>query len=380
MSDSYDLLCFSHLRWDFVYQRPQHLISRFTKDHRVFFVEEPVFDSETPRLDVTPRPGGLQVLVAHLPWGPTEQEHGQMYRRLLDGFMKENAITNYVSWYYTPMMISWTSDLTPRAVVFDVMDELSAFAGAPPELLEREERLLQRADLVFAGGRSLYEGKRDRHPHVYFLASSVDIPHFAQARHGLPDPEDQKNIPHPRFGFFGVLDERFDWELLAQVADLRPAWQWIMVGPVSGKILDAALPHRPNIHYLGGKDYAELPAYLGGWDVATMPFARNESTRYISPTKTPEYLAAGKPVVSTSILDVVRLYGEAGMARIADTPEEFVAACEAALQEDASARIAHVDPFLSEMSWDKIWNKMYGLINEAVADTNPKTQNAGESI
>jgi UDP-galactopyranose mutase len=203
---------------------------------------------------------------------------------------------------------------------------------------------------------------------VHFLASSVDIAHFAQARHGLPDPEDQRDIPHPRLGFFGVLDERFDWPLLAAVADLRPDWQWVMVGPLSGKIAGAGLPQRPNIHYLGGKDYADLPAYLAGWDVATMPFARNEATRFISPTKTPEYLAAGRPVVSTSILDVVRQYGEAGLVRIADTPAQFVAACEAAMQEDETERLARVDPVLAEMSWDRIWGKMHDLIGEVVRD------------
>ena len=372
MSAQYDLICLSHLRWDFVYQRPQHLISRFTRDHRVFFVEEPVFDCETPRLHVSSKPDGVQVLVPHLPWGPTEEEHGHMNRRLLADFMREHDVTNYVLWYYTPMMVSWTADLTPQAVVFDVMDELSAFAGAHPELRGREEALLKRADLVFAGGRSLYEGKKDRHPRVYFLASSVDVPHFAQARLGPPEPADQKDIPHPRAGFFGVLDERIDWPLLAAVADLKPDWQWIMVGPVSGKIEESVMPRRPNIHYPGGKDYKELPAYLAGWDVAMMPFARNEATRFISPTKTPEYLAAGKPVVSTSILDVVRSYGEAGLCRIADTPEDFVAACEAALNEDRADRTARADAYLADSSWDKIWAKMHDLIGAVVAENEAK--------
>ena len=367
MSPEYDLICLSHLRWDFVYQRPQHLVSRFTPQHRVFFVEEPMFDSEMPRLEVMPRPGNLQVLVAHLPPEATEEEHGQMYRKLLDEFMAENSVTNYVLWYYTPMMVSWTDTLTPKAVVFDVMDELSAFAGAPPELLSREEKLLKKADLVFAGGRSLYDGKKNRHPNVYFLASSVDIAHFAKARQSPPEPADQKDIPHPRFGFFGVLDERVDWDLLAAVADLKPDWQWIMVGPVSGKIPDSILPQRPNIHYPGGKDYADLPTYLAGWDVAIMPFAINEATRFISPTKTPEYLAGGKPVVSTPILDVIRQYGNAGLAHVASTPQEFVAACEAALNEDRAARLAQVDPVLAQMSWDKIWGKMHDLIGTVVS-------------
>ncbi len=372
MSSEYDLVCLSHLRWDFVYQRPQHLISRFTPQHRVFFVEEPVFDSDTPWLDVTPRPGDMKVLVAHLPWGPTEAEHGQMYRKLLDEFMAENAISDYVLWYYTPMMVSWTDTLTPKAVVFDVMDELSAFADAHSELLGREEKLLKKADLVFAGGRSLYEGKKDRHPNVYFFPSSVDIAHFAKARQSPPEPADQKDIPRPRFGFFGVLDERIDWGLLAAVADLKPDWQWIMVGPVSGKIPGSALPRRPNIHYPGGKDYAELPNYLAGWDVAIMPFAINDATRFISPTKTPEYLAGGKPVVSTPVLDVIRQYGQSGLAQIAATPEGFVAACESALHDDPAERLARVDPVLAEMSWDKMWGKMHDLIGSVSAGEMPE--------
>jgi len=368
MPARYDLICLSHLRWDFVYQRPQHLISRFAPEHRVFFVEEPVFDSDTPRLHVTPRPGGVQVLVAHLPWGPTEEEHGLMYKRLLGDFMQENAVRDYVLWYYTPMMVTWTADLEPKAVVFDVMDDLAAFAGSHPELLGREVKLLDRADLVFAGGPTLYAGKKDRHPRVFFLASAVDVAHFGQARVGLAEPDDLKDIPHPRLGFFGVLDERIDFDLIAAVADLRPEWHWVIVGPVSGKIPESALARRENIHYPGGKDYADLPAYLAGWDVAIMPFARNESTNSISPTKTPEYLAAGKPVVSTSIRDVVSMYGDKGLVRIADTPEAFVAACEAAMHEDAAQRLARVDPLLAEMSWDKIWGQMHDLIGGVVQD------------
>ena len=368
----YDLICLSHLRWDFVYQRPQHLISRFAPRHRVFFVEEPVFDSDTPRLEASSRPGGVQVLVAHLPDGLTEAEYGQMYRKLMNAFMQQNSVTEYVLWYYAPMMVSWTDTLRPKAIVFDVMDELSAFAGAHPELLGRESALLAKADLVFAGGRSLYEGKKKRHPHVYLFPSSVDIAHFAKARQSPPEPADQQTIPHPRLGFYGVLDERIDWSLLAAAADLRPDWQWIMTGPLSGKIPASALPQRPNIHYLGGKDYAELPNYLSGWDVAVMPFAINDATRFISPTKTPEYLAGGKPVVSTPIADVVRQYGETGLARIAGTPDDFVAACEAALTEDRAERLARVDPALAEMSWDKMWNRMYDLVDSVVSGETPK--------
>lgn len=368
MPSTYDVLCFSHLRWDFVYQRPQHLMERFGREHRVFFVEEPVFDSPEPRLEVTERPQkNVEVLVAHLPWGPTEEQHGEMYRALLRTFLSERQVTSYVSWYYTPMMAAWSADLTPLATVYDCMDELSAFADAPPALREREEMLLARAGLVFTGGQSLYEAKQGRHPAVFAFPSSVDVPFFKTARTITEEPQDQKDISYPRLGFYGVIDERLDVALLGAAAALRPDWQWIIVGPVVSKIDPTTLPTLPNIHYLGGKSYKELPAYLSGWDVAILPFARNDSTRFISPTKTPEYLVAGRPVVSTSIRDVIRPYGDLGLARIADAPEEFVAACEAALAEDAAVRLQKADAFLADLSWDKTQRQMAELINGVIS-------------
>lgn len=373
MNGAYDLICLSHLRWDFVYQRPQQLMGRCARNHRVYFVEEPVFDSEKPWLHVSERPEpNVHVLVAHLPWGPAEQEHGQMYRALLDAYRAEQNIDNFVLWYYTPMMASWTSGLEPESVVYDCMDELSAFKDAPAELIEREAALLKRADLVFTGGQSLYEAKKNRHERVYAFPSSVDASFFAMARSIGEEADDQIEIPHPRIGFYGVVDERLDVDLLAKVAELRPEWHWIIVGPTVSKIDENTLPRNPNIHYLGSKKYAQLPLYLAGWDVAMLPFARNESTRFISPTKTPEYLAAGKPVVSTSIKDVIRPYGELGLAHIADSPADFAAACEAAMAEDAALRIETADDLLSRTSWDKTWSQMAELIDTAVAGKKGK--------
>ena len=225
---------------------------------------------------------------------------------------------------------------------------------------------MRNADVVFTGGQSLYEAKRDKHPFINPFPSSIDRDHFAQARGAIADPEDQKSIPHPRLGFFGVIDERFDIELLDQIATARPHWQLVMIGPVT-KIDPASLPQRPNIHYLGPKTYNELPQYLAGWDVALLPFAINEATRFISPTKTPEYLAAGKPVVSTPITDVVRPYGELELVRIASTPREFIAAIEESLAPDATSEdwFNRVDRFLSQMSWNETWARMSDLIERA---------------
>jgi UDP-galactopyranose mutase len=265
------------------------------------------------------------------------------------------------------MMLPFMDALDPSAIVYDCMDELSMFKGAPPELLERESRLYDRADLVFTGGQSLYEAKRSRHPAVYAFPSSIDVGHFEQALSITDEPADQKDIPHPRIGFCGVIDERTDIELLGKIAELRPDWHFVMVGPVV-KIDESDLPRRENIYYLGGKNYNDLPAYIGGWDVAMMPFALNDSTRFISPTKTPEYLAAGRPVVSTAIRDVVRPYGEKGLVHIASSAEGFVNAIETAMKEDVDSRRAKAAEHLSTMSWDKTQKAMSDLIDKVIEE------------
>ena len=370
MPRSYDLICLSHLRWNFVYQRPQHLLSRAARGHRVFFVEEPFYDSDEERLEVSEAKDNVLVCVPHLPKWMRGAAGERAQQRLLKQLLAEFAVRDYVLWFYTPMALAFARELEPLATVYDCMDELRNFAGAPPELAAREEELLRRADLVFTGGRSLYQAKRDRHPAVYVFASSVDAAHFGQARTMLPEPPDQAAVPYPRLGFYGVLDERLDRELVDALAQKRPAWQLVLVGPVA-KIDPGELPRRPNIHYLGAKDYGELPAYLSGWDVALLPFARNDATRFISPTKMPEYLAAGKPVVSTPIADVVTPYGEQGLVWIADDADGFVAAVEEALAEDPAERTSLIDERLPESSWDRTWARMAELIDGAIEYREP---------
>ncbi|OUL36103.1 UDP-galactopyranose mutase [Nostoc sp. T09] len=366
--DTPDIICLSHLRWNFVYQRPQHLLSRCAQGKRVFFIEEPIFSPEPlGRLEINEDGSGVVVVVPHLPEGLSQEAINADLQLLIDGLFAEQKINKYICWYYTPMAIGFTRHLQPQAVVYDCMDELSAFHGASPTLKNYEAELFNRADLVFTGGQSLYESKVNQHPNVYAFPSSVDVPHFNQARN-IQEPADQAHIPHPRLGFFGVIDERMDIELLRGIADSRPDWHLVIIGPVV-KIDPAALPQRENIHYLGSKDYKQLPAYLAGWDLAMLPFARNEATRFISPTKTPEYLAAGRPVVSTSIRDVVRPYGDSKLVRIADTVSEFVAAAEQAMQEDTreSEWLSRVDTFLEKISWDRTWASMMKLIDSAIA-------------
>jgi glycosyltransferase involved in cell wall biosynthesis len=344
-----------------VFQRPQHLLTRAARDRRVFYIEEPVFDGRDPRLESRRDDSGVVVVIPHLPRHASSTE----LRTLLDFFFSAQQIHDFVAWYYTPMALDFTAHLRPAVTVYDCMDELSGFAGAPPTLRQAERALLARADLVFTGGHSLYLAKRDLHRSVHEFPSGVDVAHFAAARLEQAEPADQASIPSPRIGFFGVLDERLDRVLLDGIAREAPGWHFIMIGPVT-KIDPAALPGAPNIHYLGAKSYGVLPSYIAGWDVAMLPFARNDATRYISPTKTPEYLAAGRPVVSTSIVDVVRPYGDLRLARIADTPREFVQAIRDALSEQPADRLARADAVLAEKSWDAIWSRMSSLVQDVL--------------
>lgn len=360
------LVVISHLRWDFVWQRPQHLLSRAAQEAPVIFVEEPLYaDVAAPTPEVLPRQNGaVTILRMSAPHGHNRAELDRETNRLLADHLASQGLGGYVLWAYAPAAIDHLPALPePAAVVFDVMDELSAFRGAPPKILDQEARLLARAQVVFTGGQSLYDAKAHRHGNIHCFPSSIEKQHFAQARTLTERPAEYETLPDgPRLGFYGVIDERFDTDLLREAAALRPGWQFVMLGPVV-KIDAASLPQAPNIHYPGGRAYTELPAHLAAWDVALLPFARNESTRFISPTKTPEYLAAGKPTVSTSITDVVRPYGAEGLVHIADEPAEFVAAVERALAQKSDKNwLQQVDIFLADNSWDNTWANMRQLI------------------
>ena len=350
------LICFSHLRWNFVYQRPQHLMSHASQHMKVYFLEEPIWGDEL-RVEVRSEGENLTILVPLVPHRTPFEDVLAYQRRMIDQLIESQRITDYVAWYYTPMAMMFSDHLAPTYTVYDCMDELSAFLGAPHELIDLETKLMAQADQVFTGGHSLYEAKRTRHAHAHAFPSSIDFAHFAKARNNQNDPADQVQIAHPRIGFSGVIDERFDVDLLRDLADRRPDWQFVIIGPIV-KIDPAILPHSANVHYLGMKSYKELPAYFSGWDVAMLPFALNDSTKFISPTKTPEYLAAGLPTVSTPIRDVVRTYGEKGFTQIAGTADEFEAAIEKALRNEHPKNWTAVDEFLSENSWNKMWGDM----------------------
>jgi glycosyltransferase involved in cell wall biosynthesis len=373
LGNDHDIVCVSHLRWDFVFQRPQHLMTRLARDHRVFFVEEPRHGDGEPRLEMRVAEGGVRVVVPVLPQpgGPADAATGEinqdfMMGALLNRLIEGEEIDPFVLWTYTPMALPMARRLRPTVVVYDCMDDLSGFLGAPPTLRELDARLMAIADLVITGGHSLYQARKDQNPNIHPIPSSVDVGHFGRARQGGADPDDQRSLPRPRIGFAGVIDERMDLELIAGVADARPDWQLVLLGPVV-KIDPATIPERPNVHLLGMKSYQILPEYMAHWDVGMLPFAHNAATRFISPTKTPEYLAAGLPVVSTSIRDVVDPYGGLGLAEIADDVPGFISAIEKALGRDRTALRSAADTYLAQHSWDDTAARVRGLVLDAIA-------------
>jgi glycosyltransferase involved in cell wall biosynthesis len=358
------LVVFSHLRWNFVYQRPQHLLSRLAMRWRVIFVEEPYLNAERNELERFEPTPGVEVWRPHVTGDAPgfHDDHLPALQRLLAEAMREQAVEDYWIWFYTPMALPLATGLTPRGVVYDCMDELSAFKNAPRQLVQRENALFKLADLVFTGGRSIYNAKRSRHPDVHCFPSSVDAKHFAKATQDHPL---QAAIAHPRLGYCGVIDERINLHLIEEVAKARPDWQIVMVGPTA-KIDPTALPRQANIHWLGQQSYDDLPAFIGGWDICLMPFALNEATRYISPTKTLEYMACGRPSVSTSIRDVVEPYGQ--LVQIADTPEGFVISCEEILQRSHEEQLDHARALaevVGRTSWDGTAQAMAELIVQA---------------
>ena len=369
MSSPETLLVFSHLRWNFVYQRPQHLMARLSHHRRVVIVEEPTHTtSREPFWQFSTPSHNILVCQPYTSvrkTGFTDEQMpalSELTRQLID----KEKIDKPIAWFYTPLAMPLFSLLNARAVVYDCMDELSAFLNAPAELIQREKELLNVADIVFTGGPSLYRAKKDLHSNVHCFPSSVDARHFGRARDASIDAPDQAQLPHPRLGFFGVIDERFDVQLIDQLAKAHPEWSVSLIGPVV-KIDPASLPRRPNIHYFGQRSYEELPGFLTGWDVCLLPFARNDSTRYISPTKTLEYMAAEKPIVSTPITDVAQPYGD--IVRLGDSPEEFIAACEQALcapPNDVLRRTEMMRNVLARTSWNSTASAMNELIEKVV--------------
>ena len=370
------IVVFSHLRWNFVFQRPQHLLTRLSKDYRIVFVEEPMRTEGGPYMYSTVAAPNIHVLVPHTNeegWGFNDKQLVVMGKMTRDWLTNFDGITEgYGIWFYTPQALPMKDVLSPEFIVFDVMDELSLFKGAPESLKVRETELLKIADVVIAGGPSLYAAKKLIREDIICLPSSVDKEHYSPNRAeeveaiGHEDDKLEHDIPHPRLGFVGVIDERLDIDLITAIAAEDPHWHVVMVGPVV-KIDPATLPQAHNIHWLGQQDYAILPQIVHTWDVCLLPFALNDSTKFISPTKTLEYMAAEKPIVSTDIHDVVELYGD--VVLIGKSHAQFIDAIKLILSEEPAAREDRIKrglEIVSRSSWDTTAEKVHQAIEDAL--------------
>ncbi|MEY2471472.1 MAG: UDP-galactopyranose mutase [Actinomycetota bacterium] len=355
-----DLVVLSHLRWDFVWQRPQHLISRVAATgRRTWFVEEPVLVPDAQEVTVRELDAGAVTrLWLEIPGEPRHCGFGDPvaveHQQLIADYLGRSS--DRVCWLYTPMAMPIATALDADLVVYDVMDDLASFAHAPEGLRALQMETLERADLVFTGGRSLHRGVVDLRGDAHCFPSGVEPEHYARAR-GCREVRDT-----PVAGYVGVIDERLDLDLIGGLARALPDWEIHIVGPVV-KIDPASLPQAPNLHYPGPVQYDELPECMAKFDVALMPFALNEATRSISPTKTLEYLAAGLPVVSTSVPDVVASFSD--VVDIQDDTRGFAAACREVLAHDARDRDRKLRPLLHANHWDTIAARMTQLIETA---------------
>ncbi|SDB63122.1 Glycosyltransferase involved in cell wall bisynthesis [Flavobacteriaceae bacterium MAR_2010_188] len=350
---NFDIIVFSHLRWGFVYQRPQHIISRLSDDYNILFVEEPIGRNQDQDFLYE-----LETVSASLTVLKPKVNSISEIPEVLNQFLKSKQVN--IGWFYSAAFSNLITEYSFNKVVYDCMDELSLFKFAPPELVEQEKFLLANADVVFTGGKALYESKKDLHSNVYCFPSSVDQQHFEKVFDEIEIPDDIKHITAPIVGYFGVIDERIDLDLLIHTALKLPEVSFVMIGPLA-KIEDRDLPRAKNIHYLGMKDYAVLPNYLKAFDIAMMPFALNDATKHISPTKTLEYMAAKKPIISTPIKDVVREYGDC--IEIVSSSDEFCISVEK-IQKQSNRTITAYDIILENTSWTSTVGKMNDILNQ----------------
>jgi glycosyltransferase involved in cell wall biosynthesis len=376
------IIVHSHLRWDFVWQRPQQLLSRFAQRSHVLFVEEPIYldDVGDARLDLSTPMERVHRVVPMLPadlrgeYDASIAVTRELLRRQLavDGALG-GLFAGAIQWFYTPMPApAMIGAFGERAVVYDCMDELSKFRFAPAALVDRERYLMAQSDVVFAGGYKLSQSKAKYHQNVHFFGCGVDVAHFATARSAdVEVPREIASLKRPVIGYYGVIDERIDYELLRSLASSLTDAELVMVGPVV-KIDPAELPRAENIHWLGQRQYAELPAHVKGFDVCLMPFALNEATEYINPTKTLEYMAAGKPIVSTAVSDVVHNFTP--VVAVADTYEQFVAAVRAAIESPSAEMIARGLEQARANSWESIVARMERIIRDAIRTRELRTE------
>ncbi len=372
--EDWPIIVHCHLGWDWVWQRPQQFISRLSARHAVLFVEtlapDPQLAAPLARFRTADNFPNITILSLQFPtWRWNNGHYVDAERqRLVQEFVASrpgNPFEHAVQWFYDPMAATaFQGHMGEILTVYDCMDELSKFRGAPPDILQREAKLLMRADVVFTGGRKLFEAKSRYHDNCHFYGCGVDEEHFGQARQNSTQiPPQLAPLSKPVLGYFGVVDERMDYELVAKLAEVNPEWSVVIVGPAV-KVDAQSLPQRSNLHWLGQQAYADLPAFCKGFDVCMMPFALNEATEFINPTKALEYMATAKPIVSTAVADVVRNFGS--VVKIAQSADDFISLCRQALAAPEPETTQRGLQMVRENSWESIVSQLERHVSEAL--------------
>jgi glycosyltransferase involved in cell wall biosynthesis len=370
----FPIIVHSHLGWDWVWQRPQQFHSRLSQRHKILFVEGPVARTGLTAAQVTLREvadyPNIVVLQMEMPeerWTDgawVDKERRRLVESLLAGPLGAD-FQDPVQWFYDPMAVTaFAGHLNESAIVYDCMDQLSKFRGAPAELVRRERELLAIADVVFAGGPKIWKDKRNHNANCYSVGCGVDVEHFGKARQASTVvPQDIANLPRPIYGYIGVVDERIDYDLVAELAEKNAGGSVVMVGPWT-KVDPAAFPRRDNLHWLGQRDYGLLPAYVKGFDVCLMPFALNEATEFINPTKALEYMATERPIVSTAIEDVILQFED--VVKVARTREDFVWRCERAANVPNVVAIRRGLKLAKANTWGSIVSQLESQVTDVL--------------
>jgi glycosyltransferase involved in cell wall biosynthesis len=358
-----DLIVLSHVRWTDAWQRPHHVVSRLARERRTWFVEGPSPGGHQPPRLVTLADG--DVTRAWLEPPPTGEGDGdaagpetvETYRRLLPGLVGP-ADGDRVVWLCTPLALDIAGALDPTVLVYDVaIDELLSLRGVPQGVALAQKEALARADVVFTASPSLHRSVIEQgRPDAHLAPGGVDPAHFAAARRPRTDRG------RPVAGYVGPIDERIDVALVAALATALADWEIRIVGPVGG-IDPAALPRAANITYPGPVPYAALPEVMADLDVAVMPLAVGAAPRSTNPTTALEHLAAGLPVVTTPVPDVVTQFGT--IVDVADDAGAFALACVRALGQSRRRHRNRVAQLLRRHDWDAVTAGMAAVVHDA---------------
>jgi len=366
----------SIIQWYEVWQRPQHFASNLSRKYKTCYISPVPVHHIVGQVHVW-LSRRLKRLAQRL-WVfvplllPGENKVGlirALNRLLWVGYAKEAALrlgtARPVVWINFPFNPRLAKSLSPRAVVYDVMDEFVEFSIAPRKARRMEEEVLNRASFVSTGTYALYEKKTALHPHVRYIPCGVDFELFnSVVKRKPPRPQDFPKARAPVFGYFGTLNERIDAELIEEVARRRPGWLFVLIGPIQRSY--GGTRQLGNVYYLGLKPYKLLPTYLAHFDVCTMPYRITEATKSISPVKLLEYFAAGKPVITTRIPDVLRFYES--LVWVVDGADDFITKGEALLRMIQSGHLSY-DQYVEvarQRSWEQMAEQMVSGIMEVL--------------